>query len=58
MSADWILVNIVATAVKLFAGLYKVIRVSALPDVELGGQATRKASPDMFHSLRQVVGCE
>jgi hypothetical protein len=50
--------NIVASAVKFFAGPYKMICVSALPDLEFGGQATRKASPDMFHSLRQVVGCE
>jgi hypothetical protein len=45
-------------AFEFLAGLYKVIRVSALPDVEFGGQPMRKASPYMFHSLRQIVGCE
>ncbi len=58
VGADWVLVDVGAATFEFFSGLDLVVGVSSLPDVELRGQAMGETSSDMFHGVREVVGCE
>ena len=56
MSADWILVDVRAMDVEVFAGEDEVVGEAALPELRVGVMG--EAALDVLHGLRDVVGLE
>jgi hypothetical protein len=58
VDSDRVLVDVVAAGFEVGAGEDLVIGVSALPNIEFGAEAMRKAATNMFHGAGKIVGGE